>query len=73
DALRAKLAAADIASAVYYPLPVHRQRAYAISVGTLALPVSDAAAASVLSLPIHPYLRESDTDRVCAVLRDVKP
>lgn len=73
DALRAKLAAAEIASAVYYPLPVHRQRAYAVSVGTLALPASDAAAASVLSLPIHPYLRESDVDRVCTVLRDAKP
>jgi dTDP-4-amino-4,6-dideoxygalactose transaminase len=27
----------------------------------------------VLSLPIHPYLRDADIDRVCAVLRDAKP
>lgn len=68
DDLRAALGAAGIASAVYYPLPVHRQPAYAASAGALDLPASDAAAASVLSLPIHPYLRDSDIDRVCAVL-----
>jgi len=73
DALRAALGESGIASAVYYPLPVHRQPAYAASVGALELPASDAAAASVLSLPIHPYLREADVDRVCAVLRDAKP
>jgi len=73
DVLRARLGEAGIASAVYYPLPVHRQPAYAASAGALELPASDAAAASVLSLPIHPYLREADTDRGCAVLRDAKP
>ena len=73
DALRARLGEAGIASAVYYPLPVHRQPAYAASIGALELPASDAAAASVLSLPIHPYLREADIDRVCAVLRDARP
>jgi dTDP-4-amino-4,6-dideoxygalactose transaminase len=73
DALRSALASADIASAVYYPIPVHRQPAYAAEHAACALPASDAASASVLSLPIHPYLRDADVDRVCAVLRDAKP
>jgi UDP-N-acetyl-3-dehydro-alpha-D-glucosamine 3-aminotranferase len=73
DALRAALASADIASAVYYPIPVHRQPAYAAEHAACALPATDAAAASVLSLPIHPYLRDADVDRVCAMLRDAKP
>ncbi|HSH07645.1 MAG TPA: DegT/DnrJ/EryC1/StrS family aminotransferase [Burkholderiales bacterium] len=73
DTLRKALGDAGIASAVYYPLPVHRQPAYAASVGALDLPASDAAAASVLSLPIHPYLRDADVDRVCAVLRSARP
>jgi len=73
DALRAALGAAKIASAVYYPIPLHRQPAYAAAHGASPLPASDAAAASVLSLPIHPYLSDADVDRVCAVLRDAKP
>lgn len=72
DALRAALGAAEIASGVYYPIPVHRQPAYADEHGACVLPASDAAAASVLSLPIHPTLREADIERVCAVLRDAK-
>jgi len=58
---------------VYYPIPLHRQPAYAAAHAACRLPASDAAAASVLSLPIHPYLRAADIDRVCAVLRDAKP
>jgi len=73
DVLRKLLGDAGVASAVYYPVPVHRQPAYAADVGRLDLPASDLAAASVLSLPIHPYLRDADVDRVCAVLRDAKP
>ena len=73
DALRAALGEAKIASAVYYPIPLHRQPAYAAAHAACRLPASDAAAASVLSLPIHPYLRAADIDRVCAVLRDAKP
>jgi len=71
DALRAALGAAGIASAVYYPLPVHRQPAYADTYAALALAESDAAAGTVLSLPIHPSLGDADIDRVCAVLRGV--
>ena len=71
DALRAALGAAGIASAVYYPLPVHRQPAYADAYAALALAESDAAAGTVLSLPIHPSLGDADIDRVCAVLRGV--
>lgn len=71
DALRAALAAAGIASAVYYPLPVHRQPAYADAYPGLELAESDAAARAVLSLPIHPTLSDADIDRVCAVLRGV--
>lgn len=69
DALRASLAAAGIASAVYYPLPVHRQPAYAAAYPALSLTESEAAARAVLSLPIHPHLGDAEIDRVCAALR----
>jgi len=63
DAMRAALDAAGIASMIYYPLPVHRQPLY--GAGALPLPVTDAAAAEVLSLPIFPHLDEARQRRVC--------
>lgn len=58
DGLMARLAEHQIGSAIHYPVPVHRQKGYAehavVSVG--GLPVTDAAAGRILSLPIYPEL-----------------
>ena len=45
-----------IPTAIYYPLPLHQQRAYrSYPCATDSLPVCEALANSVLSLPMHPY------------------
>ena len=68
DALREKLTAGGIASAIYYPIPGHRQPAFsAASAG--ALPASDSAAREVLSLPIYPQLTEAQIRHVCETIR----
>ncbi|TDN37907.1 DegT/DnrJ/EryC1/StrS aminotransferase family protein [Hymenobacter sp. UV11] len=57
DALRAHLQAHSIPSAIYYPLPVHAQPAYAYlgyQVGDF--PVAERLCQQVLSLPVHPGL-----------------
>jgi UDP-2-acetamido-2-deoxy-ribo-hexuluronate aminotransferase len=54
----ANLKAAGIPTAVHYPLPIHQQPAFLDN--KVDCPVSERAAARVLSLPMHPYL-ESDT------------
>jgi dTDP-4-amino-4,6-dideoxygalactose transaminase len=69
DAIRESLAAKGVASAIFYPMPLHRQPAYEPANQGLALPVSEAAARSVLSLPIHPLLGDADVDRVCEAIR----
>lgn len=69
DALRAKLEAAGIASMIYYPVPLHRQPLYAPDNEGLQLPATDAAAATVLSLPIYPQLAEAAQKRVCEALK----
>jgi dTDP-4-amino-4,6-dideoxygalactose transaminase len=66
DALREALARDGIAASIFYPLPLHRQPVYEAANRAASLPASDAAAKSVLSLPIHPLLDEASVDRICA-------
>jgi len=68
DAVAAALKAEGIPTAIYYLKPMHRQTAYRhYPVAGNGLPVSDALAGEVLSLPMHPYLSESDQDRIVSV------
>ena len=69
DAMRDALAREGIASSIFYPIPLHRQPAYAAANPGLALPASEAAAARVLSLPMHPLLDDAAVDRVCQAVR----
>jgi dTDP-4-amino-4,6-dideoxygalactose transaminase len=71
-ALQQRLRDAGIASNVHYPVPIHLQPAYRDRIATAAggLPHTEAAAASVLSLPMYPQLADAQVDAVCdAVLR----
>jgi UDP-2-acetamido-2-deoxy-ribo-hexuluronate aminotransferase len=68
DAVVARLGAADIPTAVHYPIPLNRQGAYARYCCPDCTPAADRAAARVLSLPMHPYLAAADAERVADVL-----
>jgi dTDP-4-amino-4,6-dideoxygalactose transaminase len=57
-----------IKTEVYYPIPIHKQKLYR-SLGYLdKLPVAEKTAKSVLSLPVHPYLRKSDLRKIVSAL-----
>lgn len=59
DSLQAHLQAKGVPSAIYYARPMHRQTAYGgYPTAPHGLPVTEAAAGRVLSLPMHPYLDE---------------
>lgn len=65
EALKAK----DIPTAIYYPIPMHRQTAFNyLDPKENQCPVADRLADTVLALPIHPYLSEEDQDKICSVL-----
>ena len=69
--LQADLKEAGVPSAVYYPIPLSRQKAYA-HYPSAPVPVSERLAGKVVSLPMHPYLEEAVQDRViAAVLKSV--
>ncbi len=66
----AALKAEGIPTAVYYPLPLHRQTAYrGFPCASSGLPASERLARRVLSLPMHPYLETDVQDRIIAALR----
>jgi dTDP-4-amino-4,6-dideoxygalactose transaminase len=70
DGLAAHLRAREIPTAVYYPVPMHRQTPYAhFPRGPGGLPVSDAKARTVLALPMHPYLTPEVQDRIIEAVR----
>ena len=69
DALRAHLSTHGIPSAIYYPLPVHAQPAYAYlgcQIGDF--PVAERLCQEVLSLPVHPGLTAGQVEYVVAQL-----
>ena len=60
----------DIPTAIYYPIPMHRQTAFNyLNLEDNLCPVSDRLADTVISLPIHPYLTETDQDMICNAVR----
>lgn len=67
EQLVAHLAAHGIGTAVHYPVPAHRQPAFAQP--GVQLPVTDAAAREILSLPIYPQLAPTAVDKIVAAIR----
>jgi dTDP-4-amino-4,6-dideoxygalactose transaminase len=71
DGLKAHLQASEIGCAVYYPTALHLQPCFAdLGYGPGALPVTEAASAAVLSLPIYPELSDAQQDRVIHSIQD---
>ncbi|KFL92384.1 DegT/DnrJ/EryC1/StrS family protein [Acetobacter malorum] len=67
--LQARLKERGVPSAIYYPLPLHKQPAYRDHHDGTALPVSEDLAQRILALPIHPELTDDDVARVIAAVR----
>jgi dTDP-4-amino-4,6-dideoxygalactose transaminase len=63
DALQAGLKEAGIETLIHYPVPPHRQGAYA-SMQNMPLPIAERLAGEVLSLPIGPHLSIREVEEV---------
>lgn len=70
DAIQRALAQRDIASAIYYPIPLHRQDVFAGGAPQPSLPVSERVAAECLSLPVYPELSEAAISEVATAVRE---
>lgn len=72
DALKHYLHEHGIMSGVFYPVALHLAPAYADKVAGRSgqFPVSEAACAEVLSIPVHPDLNNGDCEIVAEKIRD---
>lgn len=71
DALMKHLDVRGIDTAIHYPFPVHQQLSYAGRLRTgHRMNETDAAAATVLSLPMYPQLSDDDVARVAQALTE---
>jgi dTDP-4-amino-4,6-dideoxygalactose transaminase len=69
--IQAALKAADIPTARYYPIPMHLLGATEyLGYKKGDMPVAEACAADIFALPMHPYLKNEDIDRICGVIAD---
>lgn len=68
DALRAHLSQRGVGSEIYYPLPMHQQKAFAPAAGG-SLPVCEALEREVLSLPMYPEMPLSSPGLVVDAIR----
>lgn len=60
-----------IPTAVHYPVALHEQPAFkALGNAHVSFPKAEAAAAHVVSLPMHPYLSEADQDKVVLAVKE---
>jgi dTDP-4-amino-4,6-dideoxygalactose transaminase len=73
QALQQHLAQAGVGTMVHYPIAPHQQVAYAAELGHLKLPLTEALAASVLSLPLYPSLSAAAQAQVVAACNSFAP
>ena len=65
--VQADLKAQGIPTAVYYPIPLSKQKGYA-HYPSAPTPVSEKLSTNVVALPMHPYIDEPTQDRVIAAV-----
>lgn len=69
DAVAQEMQRAGVGTGIYYPVPIHRQQPFAQEGQHTHLPISEASAENVLSLPVHPSLSLDDLDTIVAALK----
>jgi len=72
DRVQARLAELGVQTLIHYPLPLHLQPAFVhLGYGVGDFPNTEAAAASMVSLPLYPQLTDAEAERVAAAVNQV--
>lgn len=72
DGLQKYLKSFNIPSMVYYPIPMHKQKAFKNKTSwAVDLVNTECLCNTVLSLPIHPYIKEREIEEICQSIKEV--
>ena len=72
--MQSGLKEAGIPTAVYYPKPLHLQTAFAhLGYREHDFPRSEDASRRIFSLPMHPYLKPEEQEKIAGVFQRIKP
>lgn len=55
---------------IYYPIPMHKSTAYKDDNAQCVLPVSEKLSQTVMSIPMHPYLKKQEQDLICDIISE---
>jgi dTDP-4-amino-4,6-dideoxygalactose transaminase len=70
DATLGRLSEAKIPTAIYYPIPLHLQKAFAdLEYEPGSMPVAESVAGRIFSLPMHPYLGAQEQEQIAASVK----
>jgi len=68
--LMSRLKDAGIPTGIYYPKPLHLQRVFSeFGYRKGSFPVSEDVASRIFSIPMHPYVKEEDQDKIVRLLQ----
>ena len=67
DVVREQVMAQDVSCAIYYPVPLHQQKAFA-DTPQPALPVTEKVSSRCLSFPVFPEMTETQIETVCEAI-----
>ena len=74
DAFAERLRGRGVGSAIYYPIPVHRQKPFvALGYGDQRYPVTERLTEQVLSIPVHPSLTDDEVATVIGAVNETAP
>jgi dTDP-4-amino-4,6-dideoxygalactose transaminase len=66
DELKNWLDKNGVSAGIHYPVPIHKQEAWAASGGEkVSLPVTEKITGEILSLPMYPELKDEEIDYIC--------
>ena len=61
----------DVQTSIHYPLPVHKQTAYLnLRFENNFLPITEEVCTKILSLPINPWLKDDEIERICELMNN---
>ena len=69
DAIMKELSENEIGCAIYYPIPLHQQKAFSESCQDVSLPVTEDIIRHCMSLPVYPELENDKIEHIVDVIK----